>query len=187
MATLNAFQADAFQTGAFQQATAYEERLPTDLMVGPNWQLPTGFAAVVAANKPCFAAFQVLRQVTVTKVRIPITTQSGNVDIGIYDSELRRLGSTGSVAVIAPGLQVLNLLAPVTLIPGQKYWAALSCDNVTAQFGGLALSGPVPIGLQDAGVLMRLSAGAPDAFPLPAGPVTGAMDTGTRFFTTWFF
>jgi len=73
---------------------------------------------------------------TVTKILIRITTQSGNISAGVYNNAGTRLATTGAIA--CPGAatwQQLTLLTTPTLTPG-KYFLALSVDNITAGIGG---------------------------------------------------
>ena len=77
-----------------------------------------------------FLPFTVLTSVTVTTIRIHIQTQSGNLDVGIYDSSLTRLVSLGSTAVGAAGAQVCDI-ADTALAAG-RYYFAMAVDNTTA-------------------------------------------------------
>ena len=100
---------------------------PPDLFVGPP-SYPIVNIAVPFANRPCLNKFQVGREVAVSNARFGIGVQSGNVDVGIYDASLNRLGSTGSVPVNPAGVYQSNsFLTPYsTLVRGTSgligYW-----------------------------------------------------------------
>jgi hypothetical protein len=85
-----------------------------------------------AANRALYLPFQVEAPITVTKIAVQVTVQSGNCDVGIYDYWAARLVSMGSTAVAAAGMQVFDI-ADTTLRPGY-YWVAMNVDNTTAAF-----------------------------------------------------
>lgn len=61
-------------------------------------------------------------------------TASGNWDVGIYDDDGTRLGSTGSVAQSGTSaLQAANLTSAVTVTPG-KYRVVLAASATTLTF-----------------------------------------------------
>ena len=115
--------------------------------VGPVDPMVANVAAAVAAsNDAHLMIFQVKRPVTVSEVFFQVGVQSGNVDIGIFaggknGDSVARLASTGSTACPAGGSASLNLSAPLTLLPGRSYFAAIAADNTTATFRACASSG----------------------------------------------
>lgn len=58
-------------------------------------------------------------------------TSSGNIDVGIYDSQQNRIVSAGSTAMSATinTVQEINI-ADTVLSPGE-YFLAVACDNTT--------------------------------------------------------
>ena len=149
--------------------------LPLDLFVGPldPEQANTPMAAD-NANSAYLYAFQVHSPLSVSKAYIQAGTQSGNLDLGIYSSVISagnivctRVASTGSTAWPAGGAGIA-FTAPVTLVPGVRYYAAVAADNTTGQLRGNSTFGAmlsVAIGpSQITGARQATS------FPLPAGP-----------------
>lgn len=78
---------------------------------------------------------------TVYQMAFIVATQSGNIDVGIYDENAVRLVSSGSTAVGAAGIQLVNI-ADTALTPG-VYFLAMNCDNTTAVFNHFALHNTV--------------------------------------------
>lgn len=120
---------------------------PLDLFVGPMDPRLMSVAMVNVANAARATQFQVNRTITVAKATVNINTSSGNLDLGILDNAGNRLGSTGSVASPGTGGRKFSLTAPVTLFPGQQYWAVYSTDNATgkifvAPFGPVVTAAP---------------------------------------------
>jgi hypothetical protein len=76
----------------------------------------------------------------ITQVTFYVATQSGNIDLGIYDIVTgNRLGSTGSVACPAAGLRTVALTGTVNLTAGQRIAVAHAADNTTLRlysYGG---------------------------------------------------
>lgn len=85
-----------------------------------------------SANLAIYAPVMVDYPCTVYQMSIDVVTQSGNVDVGIYDELGNRLVSAGSTAVGAAGIQLFNI-TDTPLTPG-VYWLAMCCDNITASF-----------------------------------------------------
>lgn len=94
----------------------------------------TGFASAVwpAANRAIYIPFCVEQIVTVYQMAVEVVTQSGNLDLGLYDQDGRRLVSAGSTAVAVTGLQIIDITDTV-LEPG-VYFMAMCVDNTTASF-----------------------------------------------------
>lgn len=90
-------------------------------------------AAVWTANRAVYQPVQVEEPCTVFQMMVTVSTQAGNLDVGIYDMEsLKRLVSAGSTAVAAAGFQTIDI-ADTYLTPGW-YFLALCCDSSTAVF-----------------------------------------------------
>lgn len=149
-----------------------------DLFVGPVDPRVAGNALTVAANTAYLMAFSVSAPVVVTQARIMCAVSSGNVDVGVYDTAGTRLGSTGSTAVGAANVaQTINLTAPVTLVPGRRYFAAIVADNATVTFFGVTATSAVQFALS-------LTATAGASFPLPA--TISVASAGPRFIAVCF-
>ena len=85
-------------------------------------------------------------------------TQSGNIDIGVYDAAGVRLTSTGSTVLSgANALQRIDLPA-VTLSAGVTYYVGASVDNTTAVFLGAGCGNARMLGMNQ----------ATSSFPLPS-------------------
>lgn len=82
----------------------------------------TGIYVPVQVDMPCL----------VTKMGIQVATQSGNVDVGIYNEEGARLVSAGSTLVGVAGLQTFDI-ADTWLTPG-VYFFAMVVSNTTGAF-----------------------------------------------------
>lgn len=96
-------------------------------------------AAWPAANRALFYAVQIDTPITIKEAIIKVGTQSGNVDIGIYDWNGNRIVSKGTTAVGAAGNQTFDLTASVTgtaspTLEQGTYFMAMACDNTTATF-----------------------------------------------------
>jgi hypothetical protein len=72
--------------------------------------------------------------VTVSGVRLKVTVQSGNVDVGIYNRNGVRIASSGSVACPAIGKSTVNFGNAAVLTTPGIYYLTLSADNITATF-----------------------------------------------------
>lgn len=90
------------------------------------------------ANTAIYVPFMVEVPFKASSVGIRITTQSGNLDVGVYDEGGTCLVSKGSTAVGVAGLQVIDLSASIShgnasplLAPG-TYYFAMNVDNTTA-------------------------------------------------------
>lgn len=118
--------------------TKYATRpAPVDIFVGPIHQSSCGnVTAYPVANRAHYAAFQVSRPITVSKVRFYVAVQSGNMSIAICDAAFGRLATTGTFTVPAIGEQTQALTGSLTLVPGTRYYAAISADNTTVAFLG---------------------------------------------------
>lgn len=87
---------------------------------------------------------------------------SGNVDIGLYTEQGRRLVSSGSTAQSGGTINTIRALTlgtPLVLTPA-IYYMAMACDNVTSQF----MRSQVGAVVHQIGGMAQQTA----AFPLPA-------------------
>jgi len=109
------------------------------LSVGTVW--PT-------ANLVIYVPVVVLAPITAYQMGIRVVTQSGNLDIGIYDEMGNRLVSAGSTAVAVAGVQAVNI-TDTPLTPG-VYFLALCIDNTTASVGSTGV--PTALQLQTFGI-----------------------------------
>lgn len=129
-------------------------------------------AAYPAANRAYYIPFHLDEPILVTKLFCANgATVSGNVDMGIYDSNFTRIVSIGStVQAGTSALQAFDITD--TLIGPGDFYLAIALDNATGTiYNGTNPTLPV---VQAAGILMQAS-----AFPLPANatPVTSSATT----------
>jgi hypothetical protein len=121
-----------------------------DTFVGPfDPRDFTQTGAMTAANFAFLMPFTVAMPRTVTGARTYIATQSGNICVGIYDAAGNRVASTGTLACPAAGERSVAFTAPVTLMPGVRYYLAFASSNTTValaiRHGIIATSGYVDI------------------------------------------
>lgn len=137
---------------------------PLDLAVGPDGVHAVTNNAWTTANAVRAAAFQVRRPVTVTAAWFRVITQNGNMDVGIYDAAGVLLASTGGFAMPAAANNLSQALsAPVLLLPGRRYYAAMASDSTTAVVLSMAVNGgQIVTGAPPRFVLATTS------YPLPA-------------------
>lgn len=107
------------------------ESMTYDAYIGSGGSLAGG-GAWPASNRALYFPFCVENTVTAYKMAFEVTTQSGNCDVGIYDSAGNRLVSAGSTAVAVAGIQIIDITDTV-LTPG-CYFMAMNVDNTTAAF-----------------------------------------------------
>ncbi len=112
-----------------------------------------------ATNRSHLQAVTVPGIITVTAVRFYVVGQSGNLDFGVYNDAGVLLGSTGSFACPAVGLQSRSFTAPIVLVPGRKYWIATSNDTSSAMI--LTYMGPDLANLGTLGLATIVSANFP--------------------------
>jgi hypothetical protein len=86
-----------------------------------------------AANRAIYIPFTINKIVTARKIGVRVTTQSGNLDVGLYDVNAVRLISSGSTAVGAANSNQSIDITDTVLTPG-TYFAAMCVDNTTAAF-----------------------------------------------------
>lgn len=131
------------------------------------------------ANQVILAAFTVPHTVRVTNGWVEVGTQSGNLDVGIYDDAGTRLGSSGTTAMGAAGTrQSLTLTTSVLLNPGRKYYAAIAVDNAVSALRGYVVAGT-------AGGLPMVENAATrvnSTYPLPASLSVAGAGSATKLF-----
>jgi hypothetical protein len=109
------------------------------------------------ANLALFVPFVLSEQITFNVLRILIGgVTSGNVDVGIYDINGKRVVSTGSQAAGLASQGQAFAITGTVVYPG-RYFLALAVDNTTLQMRILAFN-DFMVGMQ------KMLA----AFPLPA-------------------
>ena len=93
----------------------------------------TGVASTWAngASVGCFQQIKVSRRTTPTKLVWICTTQSGNYDVGIYNSAGTKIWSKGGTACPAAGV-ITETVSGVIMDKGQTYWVGFSFDNTSA-------------------------------------------------------
>lgn len=125
-------------------------------------------AAWPSANRALFMPVEVQSTCTAYQMCFEVGTQSGNLDVGIYDEQAKRLVSSGSTAVAAAGVQVVDITNTV-LTPG-VYFLAMSVDNTTATFRKAAIAPPQvqALGVQQQG-LASVTLPDPATFANPLG------------------
>lgn len=96
---------------------------------------------------------RVLSAGIVARIRLHVTTQSGNISVGVYRGSRGRFGTKPkeliaekTVACPSTGLANIALDTPVFVQPGD--YLALSCDNTTAAFLGFSGSASLLYGGQ---------------------------------------
>lgn len=120
----------------------------------------------LTANLAYFQRFVPRGTRTVSNVRFRVVTQAGNLDFGIYDEDLDRLGSTGSFSCpAASGENNQNLTGSVTLRRGRVYYLAAVASSGTYRTCGIVRAGGV---LLPAGANSRLVGQQSSALPLPS-------------------
>lgn len=173
---LDASVAAAVWTETTQSGGAGISAIP-DLFLGsaPEW-MPTSNTAVGAANRAVYMKMYVGTARTVTTAYFRVGTQSGNLDIGIYDATLTtKLGSTGSFACPVVGVQSQAFSAGIALSANTIYYVALAASSSTCALysktdtNGKGNSGWQQHGYQDT------------AFPLPTTPSPAGWDVGAWY------
>jgi hypothetical protein len=82
------------------------------------------------AGRAIYIPVTVPRPLTVYQMAVRVQTQSGNIDVGIYDVAGTRLVANGNVAMAAAGVQTFNI-TDTLLAPGY-YFLAVLCSSLTA-------------------------------------------------------
>ncbi len=102
--------------------------LGVEISAEGNGTYPT-LVAWMGAGRACYIPFRVVETITVTRMVLEVGVASGNISMGIYDSALARLVTTGAIACPAAGFNVVAIPS-LTLNPG-RYYMAMSGDNTT--------------------------------------------------------
>ena len=136
-------------------------------------------SVVGAANRAVIVPVTILATTEITSLRIRVASGStGTVSVGIYDSSLARVATSGSVACPANVLATIALTANYTASPG-RYYFGLSASSNTPQFsvtGAAATAGPMHSFFMDTAHPLPnpfVSAGASPVVPAIVGIVTG--------------
>ena len=106
----------------------------------------TDVAAVNATVVGSALFYRVRDGGVITKIGLEVTTQSGNISVGIYTNSgqgkaavpVSLKATSGAVACPAIGYQEISLGGSVAVAPGE--WIAISADNTTAAFRSLLTS-----------------------------------------------
>ena len=136
-----------------------------------DWALNTGLSVGAgtwpSANRAIYTPITIEAPVTAYHMGFEVVTQSGNVDVGLYDLNGVLLISSGTTAVGATGFQGINI-TDTPLNPG-IYFMAMAVDNTTASLRRYATAitlGSLSVqGIQDEDT----------AFVLPATATMSAM------------
>ena len=118
-----------------------------------------------AANRALFLPFMVPSALTARRMLFQAPNASGNVDVGIYESDGALIVSSGSTPH-ASGLNNIDITD--TLLDRGIYYAAIAIDNTTAQVVGS--TGPPAVQFRVGGMKQ-----ASTSFPLPASPTFEAV------------
>jgi len=151
--------------------------LQAGLWVPPGAPFCGQTAGGLASTRAYFVRFACPKSQAVTKISFFVTTAASvddPCDVGIYDSAAtpNRLGSSGSTSGLlnSTGLKQAALTAPVALVQGQIYYAALACGTVGGTAAQLQLTtvlGSMPILFGSAAGQIEQYANTP-GFPLAA-------------------
>lgn len=122
--------------GTWRQAVSDYQNFATGIIVPPSGATANSSIALTA-SRAYVCRFVAPKPLVVTKIAFTTTVAAGsndNCDVGIFDSTLTTLlGSSGSTAGkmnAVAGVQTVNLLASVTLVPGTVYYAAFAYGTV---------------------------------------------------------
>lgn len=92
------------------------------------------------ANRGVFTLIRPARDITIDTFKWREAVQSGNYDVGIYDSTGVRLWSKGSTTSPANGVVTVTITPALTLKARQTYYLAIALDNTTSSVSGAALA-----------------------------------------------
>lgn len=126
-----------------------------DLAIGGG--STTANIAFPTVNLGVFTPVWVEQPVTAYKMGIIVGTQSGNVDVGIYNEFGTAVVRAGTTAVAAAGAQLFDITD--TLLQPGVYFLAIACDNTTATFRATATSGGLTRTVGQATVASAFSSG----------------------------
>jgi hypothetical protein len=140
---------------------------PTVVSANPSGFTPLGnvvSAAWTAANYPVLVPFTLTNWVTVYAMLWYVgSTQSGNIDMGVYDSKLVRIIATGSTALGTVSTVQQVDCTDTPLAPG-RYYFAMCADSTAVTYQrcmGVTMTG------QAAGFALPIYDTISTAFPLP--------------------
>lgn len=102
-----------------------------EYLLSTNTGSSTG-AVWPTANMAFYIPVIVEAPCTAYMMAIMVTTQAGNVDVGIYNETGTRLVSAGSTATAAAGIQTFDI-TDTPLGPG-IYYLAMACSSTSAAF-----------------------------------------------------
>lgn len=100
---------------------------------GENARHHVGFVPLGASNRAIYQPCTIFADCTVLGVMVSIGTSSGNICVGLYDSSLARVATSGSVASPGTGQQKIAFTGGYVAVPG-RYYLAISADNNTVTF-----------------------------------------------------
>lgn len=138
----------------------------------------------LSANTAYLARFVPSRDIAVALIAFAVTTAAGAddaCDVGIYDSTLTRVVSSGATTgkLNSTGVKTVTVTTTV-LKAGKTYYAAISCGTL----GGTAATiRGANLGSTEGGQLFGGGAGVAEGFtkgtshPLPAGPIATPTNT----------
>jgi hypothetical protein len=151
--------------------------------VSPAWAFVVqstigGNQSVLANNSGFFVPIRPRQNISVSSLAWVVGTQSGNYDIGVYDSTGARLWSRGSTAVTTAGTQVAETVTDVSMVAGSTYYIAWSSDTTSSAIKGIGGAGTAELSRSMDGTLAVVSVAS--VFPLPS-TVTIGTSTVNRF------
>jgi len=127
-----------------------------------------GAATFGTANRAIFFPFYLTEAATFVRAFVVNgATQSGNIDIGIYDANGIRLVSTGGTALSGATTTQSFTLSSTTLAGMTLYYLAMVVDNPSAIFAAAAFGST-----RNLGSLMRTS-----SYPLPVDASSWVVNT----------
>lgn len=115
-----------------------------DLAIGPPaayTPVAPSLTAIGASGDWYSAAFTVRELRLVTTARFVVATQSGNIEIAIYDSTGARLATTGSFLTPGAGARTQALTSNLLLRPEKLYYAVVTTNNATAALYFISYAG----------------------------------------------
>ena len=169
------------------QPKAYER--PIDY-VAPFYPPLAGGSGTVpsGANNAQFVKLEgITKTFSMSKVRLEVVIQSGNMDVGLYElvgTNLTRRASVGGFACPIAGSTEAGFAVAYIVRPRGTYYLALSADNVTATFRALVITSQALVDVSSAGVpgSLMYATGVGGMYPLPASVATGALLADSKIF-----
>jgi hypothetical protein len=166
----------------------YAPQIPRYMGAMGDPRVVNAVVAVSNINEARLSRANAPRSGVVRKLLIYVGTQSGNIDVGFYDTAATRakLVSTGSMACPAAGWREIAVTA-TAVQQGVSYEMSLACDNTTATFGHFngAQVGQLPTGWWpvQGGAAPKTNPRILSSFPLPATMAEASLvqDSGRVF------